>query len=1357
MHAHNVDLRMAVADLVAAFAAQSQTNPAGQIHFIAVVVDQGPPTATGPPGSIAIEHAVTDSSNEPSTETSSQSSLTTQTTSAAKQDGGVSTNADVQVDHVQTLLKSVLDGVRAAFASGSDGAASQASIAGLEIRMAKLQPGEVARIDGNVILVDDDAAGAGWSLDGVAAPDLASLAASANVASQSVDAGTSGGPVPPGAALDVGPSASASGAAAAPASANVVAAPVASSAASSLTVAMVADPLPAPTPVASSDDAPTQHETVIAPVVNEDVTAAPSAMPADASAAATQQVDPSVSVTPPAEDNAVSPGATDTVAGLILAVAISSPIFDGRQQELGQGTQASSSGETGGSEADSSATAGTSSTATVQGNGLDETSTSVSGVASIGEGETASASVAADAMTAAASVMSVPLSGDQVGLSLDSQVEMARGPPDTSVSARGPPAADYLLADPTAPFASTPATTLSAADLQSLANVALTIWSDALAAKGLTLPAGTPTFQISDLADGVLGATDGSVISIDIDAAGHGWFVDPTPLDASEFPLVLGTDRLGAAPGTAAAGSMDLLTVLLHEIGHWLGYEHDAGFAVMAPELGTGQRVMLDLGDALPPAGANAPSLAADANTGPVSGTLTESPSPPPAVQTFTLAAESTDTSAITFRIFDDNHNGTPDFQVTGAITGNGIYDDIDTLIGSANLHDKVIVDIDSATVWNLTGLNSGTVTTEGFSAITFSGIENVVGAATAKDTFIIDENGGVAGDLDARGGIVAVQLTMGPVTVIGDVAGFTSSLQTVNVDTDGNGTADLLGATLKTFALDATSVGVTVDGVASLTLSGKLALASVTAAGQTTARYTALKMGDVSVSASTGNASDFGLSGTLTISSLDYNSAASGFARLDWAKAFDLDGDGNADVLDPGALLPTPADLSLGFASSLQYVLSGSITNLVVTAGPVTISGSAEFALSRSTVDVDTDGNGTADLIGATLDELALSVASGTTVTVSGVASLTLSGNLALARVTAAGQTTARYTALKMGDVSVSTSTGNASDFGLSGTLTISSLDYNSAAAGFERLDWAKAFDLDGDGNADVLDPGALLPTPADLSIGFASSLQYVLSGSITNLVVTAGPVTIGGNAEFALSRSTVDVDTDGNGTADLIGATLDELALSVASGTTVTVSGVATLTLSGNLALARVTAAGQTTARYTALKMGDVTVSASTGNASDFGLSGTLTISSLDYNSAAAGFERLDWAKAFDLDGDGNPDVLDPGALLPTPADLSIGFASSLQYVLSGSITNLVVTAGPVTISGSAEFALSRSTVDVDTDGNGTADLIGATLDELALSVASGTTVTVSGVASLTLSRETWRWRGSRRRVRRRRATRR
>ena len=82
------------------------------------------------------------------------------------------------------------------------------------------------------------------------------------------------------------------------------------------------------------------------------------------------------------------------------------------------------------------------------------------------------------------------------------------------------------------------------------------------------------------------------------------------------------------------------------------------------------------------------------------------------------------------------------------------------------------------------------------------------------------------------------------------------------------------------------------------------------------------------------------------------------------------------------------------------------------------------------------------------------------------------------------------------------------------------------------------------------MLDPGALLPTPADLAIGFASSLQYALSGTVTgtgsysydpafgtnktvtidNVILTFGDVRIAGTAEFALEKRTVSVDENGN-----------------------------------------------------------------------------------------------------------------------------------------------------------------------------------------------------------------------------------
>ena len=94
-------------------------------------------------------------------------------------------------------------------------------------------------------------------------------------------------------------------------------------------------------------------------------------------------------------------------------------------------------------------------------------------------------------------------------------------------------------------------------------------------------------------------------------------------------------------------------------------------------------------------------------------------------------------------------------------------------------------------------------------------------------------------------------------------------------------------------------------------------------------------------------------------------------------------------------------------------------------------------------------------------------------------------------------------------------------------------------------------------------------------------------------------------------------------------------------------------------------------------------MTVSASTASAGDFGLNGTLAIEGLDYNDAAANFERLDWTTAFDLDGDGAADLLNPGEALPTAVDLTIDLPSTLEFRVSGSVTGLSLTVGVHTIT--------------------------------------------------------------------------
>jgi hypothetical protein len=78
------------------------------------------------------------------------------------------------------------------------------------------------------------------------------------------------------------------------------------------------------------------------------------------------------------------------------------------------------------------------------------------------------------------------------------------------------------------------------------------------------------TATATKLSGNVLGQVSGRTIQIANDAAGYGWFVDATPWEDSEFGAAAAGD-MKAAAGSAAAGRMDMLTVLDHELGHLLG------------------------------------------------------------------------------------------------------------------------------------------------------------------------------------------------------------------------------------------------------------------------------------------------------------------------------------------------------------------------------------------------------------------------------------------------------------------------------------------------------------------------------------------------------------------------------------------------------------------------------------------------------------------------------------------------------------------------------------------------------------------------------------------------------------------
>ena len=113
--------------------------------------------------------------------------------------------------------------------------------------------------------------------------------------------------------------------------------------------------------------------------------------------------------------------------------------------------------------------------------------------------------------------------------------------------------------------------------------------------KALLAQLGAVQFSVGPLPAGYLGLSDVQTGTVEIspNAAGYGWFVDSDPLDDPAF-----TNGIAQA-GSAATNRMDLLTVVLHELGHFDGWTEldplTSPDALMALTLGTGQRRTQDI------------------------------------------------------------------------------------------------------------------------------------------------------------------------------------------------------------------------------------------------------------------------------------------------------------------------------------------------------------------------------------------------------------------------------------------------------------------------------------------------------------------------------------------------------------------------------------------------------------------------------------------------------------------------------------------------------------------------------------------------------------------------------------------
>jgi uncharacterized repeat protein (TIGR01451 family) len=135
---------------------------------------------------------------------------------------------------------------------------------------------------------------------------------------------------------------------------------------------------------------------------------------------------------------------------------------------------------------------------------------------------------------------------------------------------------------------------LTQSEVSAMLQAAIARWAEAGLSANNLAKLQSLSFEIADLPAGQLATASSTKITLDETAAGYGWFFDTTPSDDNEFEVPVLNKELQTTETSAADKRIDLLTVLMRQLGSQLSRGKSALNGpqawLMEGTLGTGTR-----------------------------------------------------------------------------------------------------------------------------------------------------------------------------------------------------------------------------------------------------------------------------------------------------------------------------------------------------------------------------------------------------------------------------------------------------------------------------------------------------------------------------------------------------------------------------------------------------------------------------------------------------------------------------------------------------------------------------------------------------------------------------------------------